>query len=92
MSNSKFVLTDSGGIQEETTFLNIPCLTLRKNTGRPVTVEKGTNIVIGQNKDRIIKESLKILSGRRKRGEIPPFWDGCASKRIVKILMKRIGS
>ncbi len=86
MSNSKFVLTDSGGIQEETTVLGIPCLTLRNETERPVTVEQGTNIIVGTDKERIIEESMKILQGKRKRGEIPELWDGKAAERIVDIL------
>lgn len=91
MTDSKFVLTDSGGIQEETTVLKVPCLTLRKNTERPVTVEKGTNIVVGQNRGKIIKESHKIMSGKFKKGQTPRFWDGQAAKRIVKILVRELG-
>jgi len=86
MCNSKFVLTDSGGIQEETTVLGIPCLTLRGETERPVTVNEGTNIVIGTDKKRIIEESMKILQGPSKKGRIPELWDGKAAERIVNIL------
>lgn len=86
MMNCKFVMTDSGGIQEETTFLNIPCLTLRDTTERPVTVSEGTNTVVGSEKTKIISESLKILDGQGKKGKIPRFWDGKASERIAKIL------
>ena len=86
MSDSKFVLTDSGGVQEETTVLRIPCLTLRNETERPVTVEQGTNIIVGTDKERIIEESMKILQGKRKSGEIPELWDGGAAERIVDIL------
>ena len=88
-SQSKFVLTDSGGIQEETTVLKIPCLTLRKNTERPITVQAGTNEIVGLKKGNIIKKSSEILKGRVKRGEMPFLWDGKASKRIIKILRNR---
>jgi UDP-N-acetylglucosamine 2-epimerase (non-hydrolysing) len=80
------VLTDSGGIQEETTFLGIPCLTLRANTERPVTVEIGTNILIGDDMTRLRSEITNILEGRAKSGAIPPLWDGHASERIAHIL------
>ena len=83
---SKFLMTDSGGLQEESTFLRVPCLTLRKNTERPITVEVGTNIVVGTNKNKILKEVNKILSGCGKRGKAPKYWDGKTAKRIVKIL------
>jgi len=90
LAHSKFVLTDSGGIQEETTVLGIPCLTLRKNTERPITVKEGTNIIVGTNKEKIIEESNKILNGNSKSGRIPKFWDGKAAERIVKILIKSL--
>ncbi|UCE06469.1 MAG: UDP-N-acetylglucosamine 2-epimerase (non-hydrolyzing) [bacterium] len=86
MENAKFVLSDSGGIQEETTVLGIPCLTLRKNTERPITVELGTNVVVGTDTEKIVAESFKILSGQSKKGGIPPLWDGNAARRIVDIL------
>ena len=84
--NSRFVLTDSGGLQEETTILKIPCLTLRRETERPVTVEKGTNIITGIKENRITEEANKILNGKVKKGSIPEFWDGKAAERIVEIL------
>lgn len=90
MENAKFVLSDSGGIQEETTVLGIPCLTLRKNTERPVTVEMGTNVVVGIDPDKIVDESFKILSGQSKQGKIPPMWDGNAAQRIVEILERAL--
>lgn len=77
------VLTDSGGLQEETTALGIPCLTLRENTERPITVEQGTNMVVGRNRDAILGAVQEILSGRGKRGRVPEFWDGHASERIT---------
>jgi len=90
MINSKFVLTDSGGIQEETTVLNIPCLTLRKNTERPVTVTQGTNTIVDNDTDKIIEEANTIIDGRYKQGKTPKFWDGKAAQRIIKILMERL--
>jgi len=88
MMNSKFVLTDSGGMQEETTVLNIPCLTLRENTERPETIDGGTNTLVGNDTQRIIEESFKILDGHGKTGTYPELWDGWASERIVKIINK----
>jgi UDP-N-acetylglucosamine 2-epimerase (non-hydrolysing) len=86
MANSRLVLTDSGGMQEETTVLGIPCVTLRENTERPITVTQGTNKVVGSNREKIIKESLKALNGTAKTKRIPRLWDGRAAERIVKIL------
>jgi len=88
MSGSTFVLTDSGGIQEETTALGIPCITLRNNTERPVTVTEGTNTVVGTDPVRIVREARRILSGKGKSGRIPRLWDGKAALRIVRILKK----
>jgi UDP-N-acetylglucosamine 2-epimerase (non-hydrolysing) len=89
MSKAKLVYTDSGGIQEETTILGIPCLTLRENTERPVTIEEGTNILVGNNRTKILEESYKILNGNGKKGRIPHLWDGRASERIINILLGR---
>ncbi len=86
MQNAKLLLTDSGGIQEETTYLGIPCITMRENTERPVTVEKGTNIIVGSDTNRIVSETEKILQGKGKKGEIPELWDGKAAARIVDII------
>jgi UDP-N-acetylglucosamine 2-epimerase (non-hydrolysing) len=84
------VLTDSGGIQEETTYLGIPCLTYRENTERPVTVELGTNKLVGSDPDRLLKEALLILDRRATDGNRttipPPLWDGKTAPRIVEIL------
>lgn len=88
MSNASLVLTDSGGIQEETTILGTPCITLRDNTERPITVEQGTNLVLGLDEKRVLSESFKILSGKSKRGSVPELWDGNAAKRIVNTLEK----
>lgn len=81
------VITDSGGIQEETTFLGIPCLTVRENTERPITAEMGTNILVGRSIARIRREVRKVLCGQGKSGKIPPLWDGHAAERIAQVLM-----
>lgn len=81
------VITDSGGIQEETTYLGVPCLTLRRNTERPITEELGTNILIGDDTARLRTELSNILAGRGKRGTIPPLWDGRASERIADVIV-----
>jgi UDP-N-acetylglucosamine 2-epimerase (non-hydrolysing) len=82
------VITDSGGIQEETTYLHVPCITLRGNTERPVTVALGTNVLVGQNSDALREAFRKVLAGKAKRGTIPPLWDGKAGERIAEILIK----
>lgn len=86
LHNAKLVLTDSGGIQEETTYLGIPCITMRENTERPITVEIGTNVLVGTDTQRIIEEAEKVLDGNPKKGQIPELWDGHAAERIVEIL------
>ncbi|MDQ7837653.1 MAG: UDP-N-acetylglucosamine 2-epimerase (non-hydrolyzing) [Thermodesulfobacteriota bacterium] len=86
MAHAKLVLTDSGGIQEETTVLGVPCLTLRENTERPVTITEGTNVLVGTDRDTIVHESLAALKNGRKESRIPELWDGSAAKRIVTIL------
>jgi len=83
MAESRMVLTDSGGLQEETTALGIPCLTLRENTERPITVEQGTNTLVGRDIDAIRVQAGEILSGRGKRGRVPELWDGHAAERIA---------
>jgi UDP-N-acetylglucosamine 2-epimerase (non-hydrolysing) len=90
MENAKLVLTDSGGIQEETTILGIPCLTLRKNTERPVTAEKGTNKIAGVNPAVIEREARRIMEGKGRRKVPIKFWDGNASSRIIKKLLSQI--
>jgi UDP-N-acetylglucosamine 2-epimerase (non-hydrolysing) len=87
LSKATFALTDSGGIQEETTALGIPCLTLRENTERPVTVSRGTNLLVGTNASRIVAAAEQILRGDGKKGQTPPLWDGHAAERIVEILV-----
>ena len=89
MQAASLVITDSGGIQEETTFLGVPCLTLRENTERPVTVTDGTNLLIGHDLDRLRQEVGKILDGEAKKGSIPPLWDGKAGERIAGVLQEK---
>lgn len=86
VKESKFILTDSGGIQEESTVLDIPCLTMRENTERPATVSRGTNVLVGRDKKLILNSVNKILDGRWKKRTIPRYWDGHAAPRIVNIL------
>ena len=87
MSKSKLVLTDSGGLQEETTALGIPCLTLRENTERPVTVTEGTNTIVGANPDLIIKHAFDTLETGGKSGRVPDLWDGNTAVRIADIIL-----
>ena len=84
------VLTDSGGLQEETTALGVPCITIRENTERPVTVEEGSNVLAGTDPIRIVSEVRRILCGEGKKGRVPHLWDGEAAKRIVEILAKEL--
>ena len=86
IKDCKFVLTDSGGIQEETTFRRVPCLTLRNNTERPSTIQVGTNILLDTDIDSIKANMDNIFSGSFKKGEIPPLWDGKTTERIVDLL------
>ena len=83
MREAKIVLTDSGGIQEETTALGVPCLTLRHNTERPITVEEGTNLIVGQSRPDILAATQEILATGGKAGRIPEYWDGHAAERIA---------
>jgi UDP-N-acetylglucosamine 2-epimerase (non-hydrolysing) len=83
MLEARLVLTDSGGIQEETTALGVPCLTLRDNTERPITVEQGTNTVVGSDRKRILEAARDVLQSGGKAGRIPELWDGHAAERIA---------
>ncbi len=89
LSSAAGVLTDSGGIQEETTVLGIPCLTLRETTERPITVTEGTNKVVGLDRDRIHEEVLQIADGQAAEPRRPALWDGHASERILQVLCRR---
>lgn len=84
--NAALVMTDSGGIQEETTALGIPCLTLMNTTERPITITQGTNTLVGNGSERVIKEASRILNGKGKKGSCPELWDGKAAERIVEVL------
>jgi UDP-N-acetylglucosamine 2-epimerase (non-hydrolysing) len=86
MMYSRIVLTDSGGIQEETTVLGIPCLTIRENTERPVTIEIGTNRLVGVLPERILEEGMNVLSRGKQERRVPEFWDGKTSQRIVRVI------
>ena len=85
-SRATVVITDSGGIQEETTYLGVPCLTLRENTERPVTVSLGTNVLVGRDPEKLRSELSRVLAGNAKKGTIPPLWDGHAGERIAALL------
>jgi UDP-N-acetylglucosamine 2-epimerase (non-hydrolysing) len=85
-ASARVVLTDSGGIQEETTILGVPCLTLRDNTERPITVEVGTNQLVGRDPARIVDAYRRVRDGVAGRGSVPPLWDGRAAERIVEVL------
>lgn len=82
------VITDSGGIQEETTYLGVPCITLRHNTERPITVRSGTNVLVGQDTAKMQNEISGILEGRAKQANVPPLWDGHSGERIAKVLQR----
>ncbi len=88
VQNSELIVTDSGGIQEESTFLGVQCITLRKTTERPITVDLGTNQLIGTDLIKAEKACLEVLNGKLKKGTIPPFWDGKAAERIVNKILE----
>jgi UDP-N-acetylglucosamine 2-epimerase (non-hydrolysing) len=90
MADARFVLTDSGGVQEETTALGVPCLTLRANTERPITVTEGTNTLAGTDPSAIRSELKKLLAGETKRGRVPSLWDGHAAERIASLLASEL--
>ena len=92
MTNAFLIITDSGGIQEETTYLQVPCITLRSSTERPITIELGTNILIKDLQVKTVRRQLeKLLNGELKKGEIPPLWDGRTSERIAIKLLNLYG-
>ncbi len=85
------MLTDSGGVQEETTVLGVPCLTLRDNTERPITITQGTNRLVGSDPERIVAEVRASLDGPRPGGRVPRLWDGRSAERIVEVLERVVG-
>jgi len=89
-SEAKLMITDSGGVQEETTALGIPCLTVRENTERPITLSEGTNLLVGLDGRRLVEEARKILRGEGKKASVPKLWDGHASARIVRTLSRAV--
>ncbi|PKN34724.1 MAG: UDP-N-acetylglucosamine 2-epimerase (non-hydrolyzing) [Deltaproteobacteria bacterium HGW-Deltaproteobacteria-19] len=89
MAHAAVVLTDSGGIQQETTVINVPCVTLRDTTERPITLTEGTNVLVHDNPDRIEEEALRALEGRSRRSACPSIWDGRTAERIVATLLAK---
>jgi UDP-N-acetylglucosamine 2-epimerase (non-hydrolysing) len=81
------VITDSGGVQEETTYLGVPCLTMRNTTERPITVTLGTNQLLGDDTERMQREVARVMEGHGRQGTVPPFWDGHAAERIADVLV-----
>jgi UDP-N-acetylglucosamine 2-epimerase (non-hydrolysing) len=88
VKDSRMVITDSGGIQEETTYLGVPCITLRANTERPSTVTLGTNTLVGSDTGKLLRAVERVMLDSHARGTIPPLWDGHASERIVEHLLR----
>jgi len=91
-SQARLILTDSGGLQEESTALGVPCLTLRENTERPITVEQGTNLVVGTDPVRITEEAERALNGQGKQGRVPALWDGRTAERIADLYERFLGA
>jgi UDP-N-acetylglucosamine 2-epimerase (non-hydrolysing) len=92
IKNAQLVITDSGGIQEETTFLGVQCITARENTERPITVEEGTNQLIGTNWVNVEHAAINVIEGKRKKGSIPELWDGKTAARIAEILIQKLNN
>ncbi len=88
--DATIVITDSGGVQEETTFLGVPCVTVRPNTERPVTVELGTNVLVGEGMDVLEHAVSQVIHGHAKQATIPPLWDGRAAERIAEVIQRQI--
>jgi UDP-N-acetylglucosamine 2-epimerase (non-hydrolysing) len=92
LDSARLVLTDSGGIQEETTALGVPCLTLRENTERPITCQLGSNLLVGRDRAEVRRQLTRILDGVFPTGERPPLWDGRAGQRIVATWARQLDS
>lgn len=90
--DAALVLSDSGGLQEETTALGVPCVTMRENTERPITVDEGSNILAGTNPENVLAACLQVLAGNGKAGRRPKLWDGKAAERIVSVLAQKLGA
>jgi UDP-N-acetylglucosamine 2-epimerase (non-hydrolysing) len=90
VKGAALVLTDSGGLQEETTALGVPCVTIRENTERPITVEMGTNYLAGTDPAAVLSAAGEILAGNAKKGVVPDLWDGKAAERIVDVLLSAL--
>jgi len=86
-SQAKVIVTDSGGLQEESTALNVPCLTMRENTERPITCDEGTSTLIGNDAEKLRVHLRQVLNGTYRKGQCPELWDGKASQRIVEVLL-----
>ena len=92
IKNAELIVTDSGGIQEESTYLGVQCITLRDSTERPITVEVGTNQLLGTDLEKAVEAALNVLDGNKKQGSVPELWDGCAAERIVEILINKLAT
>ena len=90
MDSAVLLITDSGGIQEETTYLKVPCLTLRENTERPITIEVGTNQLCGKDLGSVVPKAFEVFDGKAKTGTVPELWDGKAAERISEIVQRLI--
>ena len=88
--SARMVITDSGGLQEETTYLKVPCITMRENTERPSTIEMGTNVLVGKDVDALLYHVDKVMSGDCRKGQVPPLWDGKAAARIVDVITNQV--
>jgi UDP-N-acetylglucosamine 2-epimerase (non-hydrolysing) len=86
-TRATLVITDSGGVQEETTYLGVPCLTVRENTERPVTTTLGTNVLVGRSMERLLIEVDRVLTGPRELRTVPPLWDGHAAERVAEAVI-----